>query len=155
MPCTPNPLPPAAGPRHGEAGSSLVELMLMLGCAVTLIGATLTATVQHAAQRQINLERLMAFDAARNVLEELRTVEAATLPTLNGTGFDVPGPNGEPLGLRPVAGDPDGLAGEILLEPAESVGTTVLYRALITVRWQGRDPAGVLSIESRMGGRRR
>jgi hypothetical protein len=129
--------------------------MVLAAVAVTLIGATLSATIQHAGQRQINVERVLALDAARNVLEDLRTVDAATLPTLNGTGFDVPGPNGESSGLRPVEGDADGLAGEILLEPQSVVGLTTLYRARVTVRWRGRDPSGVLSIESLMGGRRR
>jgi len=141
--------------RPRESGSSLIELMMMLSCALILIGATLTSTMQHAAQRQINMERLLAFDAARNVLEELRLVEAANLPAMDGTGFDVPGPNGEAGGLVTVAGDADGLVGEILLEPDTTVGSTVLYRARVSVRWRGRDPRGFLSIESLMGGRRR
>jgi hypothetical protein len=129
--------------------------MLLSAVCVTLIGATLNATLQHAAQRQINAERVLAFDAARNTIEELRTIDSATLPTLNGSGFDVRGPNGEAGGLSPVPGDPDGLPGEIMLQPESSLGSIVLYRARVTVRWSGRDPAGLLTIESLMGGRRR
>ena len=137
-----------------QAGFSLLELMMLLVAAVTLICATLQATIQHAAQRQIYSERSLALDSARNVLEELRTLDAASLPGMNGSGFDVPGPNGEARGLHPVAGDADGLPGRIVMVPDTVVGTVTLYRVSVTVRWRGRDPSGTLTIESLLGGRR-
>ena len=137
-----------------QAGFSLVELMMLLVAAVTLICATLQATIQHAAQRQMYSERSLALDAARNVLEELRTLDSASLPAMNNTGFDVPGPNGEAGGLRPVAGDADGLPGRIVMVPDTVWNLTTLYRVSVTVRWRGRDPSGTLTIESLLGGRR-
>lgn len=133
---------------------SLVELLIMFSAAVMILAGALTGVVQHSAQRRMTTERIQAMVAARNVLEELRTVDITVLPTLNGTGFDVPGPDGEPGGLNPLPGDADGLPGQILVSEHDRLFSIVIYRVQVLVQWSGADPKGLFSMESLMGERR-
>ena len=82
-------------------------------------------------------ETNLAAIACRNNLEDLRSVGFATLPTLHGQGFDVPGVNGSPGGLRPVPGDLDGLPGEFLVIVDQTSGGETLYRVVAQVTWVG------------------
>ena len=120
---------------NSEQGASLLELMIATLVALVLLGAVLSLVIQQAHQRQANTESSLALSAALNNLEQLRTVPATTLLTLNGTGFDVPGSNGAPGGLQPVPGDIDGLPGEFLVSVDQSAAGVDLYRVVATVTW--------------------
>lgn len=130
------------GPAAAERGSTLIELLIMMATAVVVLAATLSGVVQHSRQRRSNAEMSLAMTACRNTLEQLRSVEFATLPTLDGHGFDVPALDGSPGGLTPVEGDPDGLPGLITITVEETDGTSCLYRVEASVRWQGINPSG-------------
>ena len=137
-----------------EAGTSLVELMLTVSVVLVMLAGTLTGVVYHQRQRQITMERQLAMVACRNTLEQIRGVDVAVLPSLDGRGFDVPGTNGAPGGLSPVAGDPDGLAGEITVRPADTFGGTTIYYVSTRVVWLGAGPNNVIQLEALVGERR-
>ena len=136
-----------------ESGFSLVELLLLASIALVAILAVLTGVVQHSSHRRGTSERMLAATACRNTLEELRMVDFATLPGLHGSGFDVPGPEGEPGGLRPRAGDADGLPGEISIVEDQRVGSHVLYRVQVRVAWRGA-VTSTITMQCLMGVRR-
>ena len=123
--------------REPEHGSSLVEMLITSVIVVVLMVALLSATMNHTRQRRVNGERNLALVAALNTLEQARTVPYANLPSLNGTGFDVPGPNGQPAGLRALPGDADGMPGRISVVLDLSYGGAQVYRVTARVDWQG------------------
>ena len=123
--------------RDRERGSSLVEMLVTSVIVVTLLVALLSATMNHSRQRRLNGERNLALVAAMNTLEQARTIPYADLPALNGTGFDVPGPNGQPGGLHPLPGDADGLPGSIRVVLDLSYGGAQVYRVTARVDWKG------------------
>jgi hypothetical protein len=133
---------------------SLVELMMMLSFAVLLLLGAVSGVLSHSAQRRIHGEKILAMAACRNTLETLRGVDFATLTSYHGTGFDVPGQNGEPGGLNAVPGDADGLPGEITVTQYLSQGGHVLYQVRTTVRWMGATRGGSFSMETLIGDRR-
>jgi type II secretory pathway pseudopilin PulG len=123
--------------RERERGSSLVEMLVTSVIVVTLLVALLSATMNHSRQRRLNGERNLALVAAMNTLEQARTIPYANLPSLNGTGFDVPGPNGQPRGLNALPGDADGLPGSIAVVLDLSYGGAQVYRVTARVDWKG------------------
>ncbi len=131
-----------------EAGTSLVEVMFAAVLIVTFVGALLTVAVRQGVHRQVNSETSLAMTAALDNLERIRNVPFATLLTLNGSGFDVPGLNGQPKGLRPLAGDPDELPGELTVVVDQASGGTTLYRVRATVLWQGVSRVRRLQIDT-------
>jgi hypothetical protein len=104
---------------------------------VVLLVALLSATMNHTRQRRVNGERNLALVAALNTLERARTIPYSQLPSLDGTGFDVPGPNGQAGGLQPVPGDPDGLPGRLSVVLDLSYGGAQVYRVTARVDWRG------------------
>lgn len=126
----------------------------MIAVAVMLLGGALTGVVSHSSQRRIHGERLLAMSACRNTLEQMRSLPFSSLPTLHGTGFDVPGQDGQPRGLSPRPGDVDGLPGEISVTVNRQSGGTVLYRVRARVLWQGATRGGEFVMETLMGERR-
>ena len=120
-----------------EEGTSLIEVMFAAVLIVTFVGALLTVAVRQGVHRQVNAETSLAMTAALDNIERLRAVSFATLPTLDGEGFDVPGINGQPNGLHAVSGDPDNLPGELTVVVDQTNGTAILYRVRATVLWQG------------------
>ncbi|MCH7477127.1 MAG: hypothetical protein IIA14_03380 [SAR324 cluster bacterium] len=139
---------------NSEQGASLLELMIATLVALVLLGAVLSLVIQQAHQRQANTESSLALSAALNNLEQLRTVPATTLLTLNGTGFDVPGSNGAPGGLQPVPGDIDGLPGEFLVSVDQSAAGVDLYRVVATVTWRGVTGRRRVTLQALMGERK-
>ena len=131
-----------------ENGSTLVELMMLMSTAVIVLLATLSGVVQHGRQRQAKGELSLAMGACRNTLEELRSVDFATLPTVNNQGFDVPALDGSPGGLTPPEGDLDGLPGLITITIEETDGTNILYRVRAEVEWRGISPNWRFSMET-------
>ncbi len=111
--------------------------MLGLVVCVLVVGAALSMTVHQSRLRKADREVELAARACRNNLEELRSVDIATLATMDGAGFDVPGPDGQVGGLTPVAGDLDGLVGEFSVTVEETTGPDTLYRVTATARWTG------------------
>lgn len=146
--------PPDEMPRRGETGTSLVELTVMVTAAVMLLACIFSGVVSHNSQRRMHSEKLLAMAACRSTLEQLRAVPFTTLATYNGTGFDVPGIDGQPRGLTPLAGDADNLPGEIYVTVNRSSGGTILYTVRARVRWRGATRNGDFSIETLMGERR-
>lgn len=138
-----------------EAGVSMVELLTGMTIAVLLIGGAMMGVVQHQSQRRMHGEKILAMSACRNVLETLRSVEIADLPGYNGTGFAIPGQNGQNVGLTPVDGDADGLPGEITVTAhSRSQLNNPLYVVTTLVRWRGVTSGGHFSMCTLMGERR-
>lgn len=145
----------AATPQTAESGMSMVDLLTGMVIAVLLIGAALIGVTQHQAQRRVHGEQILAMSACRNMLETLRSVDIETLPTLNDQDFEVLGQNGQTRGLTPVAGDTDGMAGEITVTAhARSQSNNPLYVVTARVRWQGATRGGNFAMQTLMGERR-
>src|SRR5262245_64389739 len=64
---------------HAESGVSLIELMLVLAAAAAFVSALLSGVVALGSDRHVREERLLAFDACTNVLENLRQTPIAQL----------------------------------------------------------------------------
>jgi hypothetical protein len=137
-----------------EAGMSLVEVVFASVLVVTFLGALLTVAVRQGVHRQVNSETSLAMTAALDNLERIRSVPFATLPALNGSGFDVPGLNGEPGGLQPLPNDPDDLPGEITVLEDQIGPGTKLYRVRATVLWQGASRVRRLQVDTLMAERK-
>ena len=122
---------------NDERGSSLVEVIMASAVALIIIGAVLSIITRESHQRRATSESGMALNAAVNNLEQIRSLDEATVLGLDGTGFDVPGATGAPGGLRPVPGDVDNLPGLLSVIEEESSGGVKIYRVLATVAWKG------------------
>ncbi len=143
-----------AGGRTRERGASLLELMVALVAAATILGAIISTLTRHSLQRQTMTELNLAAAAALDNIEELRSVDYAQLATKNGVGFDVPGLNGAAGGLRAKPGDLDGLPGKITVAVEQSFGAAVLYRAQVEVEWVGAQGTRSIRFETLLGGRK-
>lgn len=140
--------------RPGERGVSLVELMLLLAACAVFVGALLSGIVQLAAQRQHREERMLAMNACRSALEDLRRDTIEELQAADGRGFAVTGIGGSGTGLRPRPGDPDGFPGRITVAAERTYGAETLYRVAVAVEWSGFAPDGRVRITTLMGKRR-
>jgi hypothetical protein len=139
---------------RAESGVSLIELMLLLAATAVFVSALLSGVVALGSERHVREERLLAFDACTNMLEDLRQTPIAQLPAADGRGFAVAGINGSGVGLRALPGDADGLPGRITVRPERTYGTEVLYRVTVAVDWTGASPNGHLHFMTLMGRRR-
>jgi hypothetical protein len=148
------PRTPERDPPHGERGTSLIELMLLLCACVVTIGALMSGIVSLSSEQHLREERLLAINACRNMLEDLRGRPIAELPAADGQGFAVAGMNGEGVGLAPVRGDPDRLPGLVTVRPERTYGSTVLYRVTVSVDWTGASPNAHEEISTLIGRRR-
>ena len=104
---------------------------------VTLLLGLSTGVMSQSQLRRAAEERNLAMVACRNTVEQLRDTSFAQLASLNGTGFDVPGPNGAAHGLRTVPGDADGLAGSFTVAVDQTSGTETIYLVTLSVDWVG------------------
>lgn len=136
-----------------ESGASLTELMIGLLICVFVVGAALAMTVHQSKLRKTDQELHLAMLACRNSLEELRSVDFASLPSMDGVGFDVPGVDGQAGGLTPVAGDPDGLVGVFSVVVDKTVGSATLYRVTARAEWTGSLDREVFELYTLMGPR--
>ncbi len=141
-------------PENRQKGSSLIELMIAASISLVLIGAVLSTVIQQGHQRQASAETSLALSAALNNLEQLRTVPEATLITLDGQGFDVPGSNGGFGGLTPQPGDLDGLPGQLSVIVDQFTGGVTLYRVVATVSWTGVSGRRQILLQTLMGERK-
>lgn len=142
------PVPVGGGTPQGESGTSLVELMVAIFMAVVFVGALLSAAIQQSTHRQTNMETSLAMSAAMDNLERVRAVPFSGIPALDGSGFDVPGANGNPGGLQPLPGDPDGLPGELTVTVDDSSGGYTLYRVTASVSWRGVQRSRRIQVET-------
>jgi len=127
---------------------SLMEVMVGAVLVVVFLGAMLSLTVRQGSQRQLHHEMSLAIAAAIDNLEHVRSVPFITVPTLDGSGFDVPGSNGLAGGLKAQAGDADGLPGQLHVEIASSSGAYKLYRVTATVSWSGVNGNRTISLRT-------
>lgn len=140
--------------RDAERGVSLVELIVLLGATTVIVCSLLAGIVSMNSGRQVREEEMLAFDACRNVLEDLRSEPIANVAAASGRGFAVAGTSGSGIGLQPRAGDADGLAGSITVAPYRVYGTATLYRVTVAVDWAGAAPKGHVHLTTLMGERR-
>lgn len=135
-----------------EAGFSMVELMIGTVLIVVGLVGIMSSTIRLHTLQRLDTEIGHAFRACRTNLEELRSVPIASLPGLDGTGFDVLGPDGVTVGLRPVPGDLDGLPGEIHVTLDQSAMGRMLYRIRAVVTWHGASNRHSVELSSLRGG---
>lgn len=143
-----------ASAHSDEAGTSLLELLVGIVIVVIVLGAVLKMTLQHSKSRVQSQELHLALSACRNNLEELRSLPFVSIPGLHGVGFDVPDSTGNPGGLNPVPGDPDGLPGQFSVSVDKSSGPEVLYRVIALVDWTGSHGKERFSLEMLLGRRK-
>ena len=136
------------GCRDQQAGFLLVELLFGIVVLAVAISTSVSLSLQHSRLRRMSEETNLAAIVCRNNLEDLRSVAFATLPTLDGVGFDVPGVNGSPGGLRAIPGDTDGLPGEFHVVVDQTSGGEILYRVVAEVIWVGATGRRAISFTS-------
>jgi len=129
--------PAAASPPGGEAGFTLVELLMGTVLMVVGLVGVMSSTIRLHGLQRLDTEIDQAFQACRTNLEELRAVPITALPGYDGRGFAVPGPDGVTPILRAVPGDADGLPGEIHVTVDQSAAGYVLYKIRVVVTWRG------------------
>ena len=123
--------------RNKEAGGSLIELIIATSIALVLVSAVMHISVHSSKVRKADAEIHLAWSACRNVIEEVRTLPVSQILALNGTGFDVPGPNGETKGLNVVKSNTSGLTGVITAIVEVTAPLCTMYRVTATVNWTG------------------
>jgi type II secretory pathway pseudopilin PulG len=141
-----------AVPRDGEAGFSIVELMLGTVLIVVGLVGLMTSCIRLHRLQQLDTEIGQAMRACRTNIEELRTAPIAALPGYDGRSFVVPGPDGTSAGLHAVAGDADGVPGEIHVTLDQSAAGRNLYRIRTVVRWQGAAGDHTVDLATLRGG---
>ena len=137
-----------------EQGISLLELMISILAAVVILGAVLSASLQHASERKSNAELNLALLACTTTIEELRSLPFDELPGMDGENFGVLDINGNLGGLRPDPGDLDGVPGELSVTTDQSSGASVLYLVRATVIWSGTLGRQRVELETLMGDRK-
>jgi type II secretory pathway pseudopilin PulG len=141
----------AAGPASAR-GSAIVELLVGLVAAVLAVLSAALLISHHDRLRRTDAETDLALAACRSQIEELRSLPLTSLPALDGTGFDVPGPDGRPGGLEPVPGDADGLPGRFTITVDQTGGAPV-YVVRATVTWTGSLAPQTFEVEAQMSAR--
>ena len=114
-------------------GMTLIEVAVALPVVVISLFMFLQMFVAGGGLRDSGRETWAAGGAAQDVLERMRNEEMVDVFRLyNADAFDdpggpgtAPGPNFAVPGLLPLADDPDGMVGEILL-PAVNTGSEVV-----------------------------
>ncbi|MEZ5990671.1 MAG: hypothetical protein R3F30_16465 [Planctomycetota bacterium] len=104
---------------------------------VTLLASLAKLVTQNNRLHRGDEELQLAYSTCRTTMEVARNLPFSVLPTLDGSGFDVPNINGDPGGLRAVEGDADGLTGEIKVTVDQAVGTEKIYLVELVVHWTG------------------
>lgn len=136
------------------AGSTFVEIMVGIVVMSAALLGLLNITLQTSKQRRSIEENGFAYLACRENLEQLRALPIASIPALDGSGFDVPGPDGSPGYLTPLQADPDGLPGKIEVVLEKQTPSAKLYRVALVVEWQRLRGSQNLRIETFVGDRR-
>lgn len=144
---------PSTTPTNPEAGATLVDLLM--GTVVATVGLLGVLNISTHVQklRRIDHELSYAHAACRNTIEEMRSLPLATLPTLDDSGFDVPGSNGEAGFLAAAPDDADGLPGHISVTVEAETPAASLYRVRVEVAWVGNAGFQTTALECWMGAR--
>jgi|KBSSwiStaDraftv2_1062776.scaffolds.fasta_scaffold2366914_1 type II secretory pathway pseudopilin PulG len=138
--------------RSGERGMSLVELMIAtVVMVVGLVGIMNSCVKLHALQR-LDGEVAFAYRACMQTIEDLRAMPLASLPGMNATGFDVPGPDATTPLLAAQPGDRDGLPGAITVQQLASNGGRLLYRITAAAAWRGASGNSAVQLSTYWGG---
>lgn len=116
-----------------QSGLSVVELMVAITLLVIAVGGMAMTIVSGNALEATNEETTLAYEAARQTMEELRATDVADVFAAYNTdpGDDpvgAPGSGFAVAGLNLQAGDPDGLCGRVVLPETPGVGTDVDLR---------------------------
>lgn len=147
-----SPSPASAAARRDEQGLSLVELMIAtVVMVVGLVGIMNSCVRLHAMQR-MDAEVGLAYRACLQNLEDLRALPLASLPAMNATGFDVPGPDATTPALAAQPGDRDGLPGAITVLQVASNGGRLLYRITAAAAWRGAGGDSAVQLSTFWGG---
>ena len=131
-------LPPRGGVagKHAAAGFSLLEVTLVITVLLFAMLAMSRSLGESMQLTEANRESALAMDGAREMLEVLEGVpEFSTVFALyNSDPTDDPGVQGSApgagfavAGLQAVAGDPDGLVGEVLFPTIDNGGGPMLW----------------------------
>ena len=95
-----------------------------------------------------------SFGAKSKFRPPVSRLSEADLKAMDGKGFDAPGPNGQPRGLRPIPGDVDNLPGRLTIVVEKTSGDATLYRAIASVSWVGVNGRRVYSVQTLIGERK-
>ncbi len=106
-----------------QAGFSMIELMVSVGVLMVGMLGLSAAMIGSLNLNDVNRQSSIATQAARSVLENMRSEGFATLfRRYNATNTDdvgtSPGSNFGVTGLEPLANDADGMVGEIIFPTA-------------------------------------
>ena len=152
MPSESTTAPGQPATRCSDAGFSLVELLAATVVMVFGLVGLMNSCVQLNALQRLDAEVALCYRACLRNLEEVRAMPMATIATMNGTGFDIPGPNGAPRGLQAQAGDADGMPGSIAVQRLATDAGRTLYRITATVKWHGSSGNSALELMTMVGG---
>jgi prepilin-type N-terminal cleavage/methylation domain-containing protein len=136
----------------GEAGFSLVELMIATVVMVIGLVGIMNSCVHLNALQRLDAEVALSYRACMRNLEEVRAMPMATILTMNGTSFDIPGANGATKALRAQKGDVDGMPGQITVVRLATDAGRSLYQITATAKWQGASGNSSVELMTMVGG---
>ena len=139
--------------KAGEAGALLIEILIGTVTIMIALTAVMSVVLSSAVMRQQNAELTLAYSAASNALEELRTLPIDELLARDASNFACPALNGTEDGLLPVDGDVDGMPGEITVVLDSSGSGSNVYHVVALVRWAGVNGSQTLQLETLIGER--
>ena len=120
--------PSSRANKRRQAGLTLVEMSVSLVVLTIAINMTLGAITSFAGLEEANQQKTDAYLAARRMVETLQAAQFGDVlslydenPVNDPAGIVVPGPGFAVPSLDAVEGDPDGLAGRVLL-PLDAAG---------------------------------
>jgi type II secretory pathway pseudopilin PulG len=126
---------PAMRARRSDRGLTLLEITVAFGIIIIALLGIMSALIQAMRTDEATAEQVRAMNACRSTIEQMKQVAFAEIyARFNSNPADDPGGAGTAAGknfavqgLRPLAGDADGLPGEIFFpELAGAVCETVV-----------------------------
>ena len=141
--------------RHtAQDGISLIEVMLAAVFGLAVLGGVLSLIVSNARLQRADEELVLAMQACRDKLEQLRSIDFKDLAAENNTGFAV-GSDSLTRTLKARPDDMDGLPGHVDITVEDSLGSEILYKAVVRVDWDGVSTPGSFSMTGFLADRRR
>lgn len=131
----------------------LIEMMMGSVIILVALTAILSVVMSSAVVRRQNQELTLAYTAATNAIEELRTMDSGELLTRDGWDFDVPTLSGTSQGLNALADDSDQLCGELFVSVDSGSGANTVYLVTARVDWKGVRGKRKLVLETLIGER--
>ncbi|MBN1688742.1 MAG: prepilin-type N-terminal cleavage/methylation domain-containing protein [Candidatus Omnitrophica bacterium] len=116
------PISKRRGKFSNQKGLSLVELMLSFGLFALVAAASVYGLIQAHHMSEDSRYRLLAVNAARSVLEEIKETPLQNVPNFNVSGFI---PSDLPSGAITIATNPTSLA------------TAPVATVTVTISWAG------------------